>query len=75
MDSIIALRKCVINLTLHVHVFFLGAIYNFNLFEIMTTLTFAMYDRSDPSGFIHFCLLFALCLVVIGPSLALMAAG
>lgn len=43
--------------------------------EIMTTLTFAVYDHSDPSGFIHVRLLFALCLVVIGLCLALIAAG
>lgn len=41
----------------------------------MTTLTFAVYDHSDPSGFIHVRLLFALCLVVIGLCLALIAAG
>lgn len=61
MDSIIALRKRVINLTLHAHVFFLGAIYNFNLFEIMTTLIFTMYEHSDPSTLFMcaYCLPFA----------------
>lgn len=41
----------------------------------MTTLTFAMYDHFDLSGFIHVRLLFALCLVVIALCLALMATG
>lgn len=54
--------------------FSLGAIYNLNLFE-MITLTFAAHDHSDPSGFIHVSLLFGLCLVVIGLCLALMAGG
>lgn len=58
-------------LTLLAHVFIWGAIYNFNLSEIMTTLTFAMYYYFDLSGFIHVHLLFALCLVVIGLCLAL----
>lgn len=41
----------------------------------MTTLTFAMYDHFDLSGFIHVRLLFALGLEVIGLCLALIAAG
>lgn len=49
--------------------------YNFNISEMMTTATFATGDHADPSGFIHVCLLFALCLLVIGLCLALMAAG
>lgn len=55
--------------------FFWGAIYSFNLYKIMTTLTFAMYDHFDLSGFIHVRLLFALGLEVIGLCLALIAAG
>lgn len=48
---------------------------HFNISEMMTTSTFASGDQADPSGFIHVCLLFALCLLVIGLCLALMAAG
>lgn len=56
-------------------IFLHGTFYNFNISEMMTTPTFATGDHTDPSGFIHVCLLFALCLLVIGLCLALMAAG
>ena len=56
-------------------IFLHGTFCNFNISEMMTTPTFATGDHADPSGFIHVCLLFALCLLVIGLCLALMAAG